>query len=132
MWALGEGYADFRTSDPAFAAFLRQRLDLAIAALDRQVLASGTAVVIERADHDLAPLGAYAGVPVSSEDQVVSVLRVCDELGPTISRRDVAVLLELAELWSIELCRTSDVATVVDPVAIDLARGLDAYRRARA
>jgi hypothetical protein len=38
IWALGEGYADFRTSDPAFAAFLRARLDLAIAAVDREVL----------------------------------------------------------------------------------------------
>src|SRR5450755_3869102 len=40
IWALGEGYADFRGSDPAFAAFLRQRLDLAIGALDREVLTS--------------------------------------------------------------------------------------------
>jgi len=40
IWALGEGYADFRGTDPAFAAFLRQRLDLAIAALDREVLTS--------------------------------------------------------------------------------------------
>ena len=40
IWALGEGYADFRGSDPAFAAFLGQRLDLAIAALNREVLAS--------------------------------------------------------------------------------------------
>ena len=31
VWALGEGYAAFRHADPAFAAFLRQRLDLAIA-----------------------------------------------------------------------------------------------------
>ena len=38
IWALGEGYAAFRTADPAFAAFVRGRLDLAIAALDRQVL----------------------------------------------------------------------------------------------
>ncbi|GIM96487.1 hypothetical protein [Paractinoplanes toevensis] len=38
VWALGEGYAAWRTADPAFAAFLRQRLDLAVAALDRQVL----------------------------------------------------------------------------------------------
>ncbi|GIF20168.1 hypothetical protein BJ973_001925 [Actinoplanes tereljensis] len=38
VWALGEGYAAWRTADPAFATFLRQRLDLAIAALDRQVL----------------------------------------------------------------------------------------------
>src|ERR1017187_8777220 len=40
IWALGEGYADFRGSDPAFADFLRQRLNLAIGALDREVLAS--------------------------------------------------------------------------------------------
>src|SRR5450755_4043650 len=40
IWALGEGYADFRGRDPAFAAFLRQRLNLAIGALDREVLAS--------------------------------------------------------------------------------------------
>lgn len=38
IWALGEGYAAFRTADPAFAAFVRARLDLAVAALDRQVL----------------------------------------------------------------------------------------------
>lgn len=40
IWALGEGYADFRGVDPAFAAFLKQRLDLAVAALDREVLTS--------------------------------------------------------------------------------------------
>lgn len=38
VWALGEGYAIFRTIDPGFAAFLRARLELAIAALERQVL----------------------------------------------------------------------------------------------
>ena len=38
IWALGEGYAAFRTSDPAFASFLRDRLELAIGAVDRQVL----------------------------------------------------------------------------------------------
>ncbi|MBW6440273.1 hypothetical protein KZ829_41780 [Actinoplanes hulinensis] len=38
IWALGEGYAAFRTADPSFAAFLKDRLDLSIAALDRQVL----------------------------------------------------------------------------------------------
>jgi hypothetical protein len=38
IWALGEGYAGFAHADPAFAAFLRDRLDLAIGALRRQVL----------------------------------------------------------------------------------------------
>ena len=38
IWALGEGYGAFRNADPAFAAFLRTRLDLALDALDREVL----------------------------------------------------------------------------------------------
>ena len=37
-WALGEGYAAFRQADPAFAGFLGRRMDLAVAAIDRQVL----------------------------------------------------------------------------------------------
>jgi hypothetical protein len=38
IWALGEGYAAFEQSDPAFASFLRDRLELAVDAVDRQVL----------------------------------------------------------------------------------------------
>ena len=38
IWALGEGYAAFRGADPAFAGFLRARLELSLDALDRQVL----------------------------------------------------------------------------------------------
>jgi YD repeat-containing protein len=38
IWALGEGYEAFQSADPAFAAFLRTRLDLALDALDREVL----------------------------------------------------------------------------------------------
>ena len=38
IWALGEGYAAFQRADPAFARFLEQRLDLAVGAVDRQVL----------------------------------------------------------------------------------------------
>ncbi len=38
IWALGEGYAAFKTADPAFAGFLRDRLELAIDAVDRQSL----------------------------------------------------------------------------------------------
>ena len=33
LWAFGEGYAAFRETDPAFAAFLRPRMDLAVTAL---------------------------------------------------------------------------------------------------
>lgn len=38
VWALGEGYEVFRKADPLFATFLRDRLELALAALERQVL----------------------------------------------------------------------------------------------
>ena len=38
VWALGEGYAAFRGPDPVFAGFLKERLDLSIAALQRQTL----------------------------------------------------------------------------------------------
>ena len=38
LWAFGEGYAAFRRSDPGFAAFLRDRLRLSLAALNRDVL----------------------------------------------------------------------------------------------
>ncbi|HEX6256922.1 MAG TPA: hypothetical protein VFZ70_14040 [Euzebyales bacterium] len=38
IWALGEGYAAFAGDDPVFAAFLEERLQLAIAAVERQVL----------------------------------------------------------------------------------------------
>ena len=38
LWAFGEGYAAFRRSDPAFAAFLQQRIQLSVKALERDVL----------------------------------------------------------------------------------------------
>lgn len=40
IWALGEAYPAFRRSDPAFAAFLRDRLQLSVGALERQSLRS--------------------------------------------------------------------------------------------
>jgi len=39
LWALGEGYAAFRTADPGFAKFLQARFTLARQAVDRQNLA---------------------------------------------------------------------------------------------
>lgn len=38
IWALGEGYAAFEDADPRFARFLGRRLELAVDAVDRQVL----------------------------------------------------------------------------------------------
>ncbi len=39
VWALGEGYAAFKSADPQFAAFLQSRLHLAVASLNKQSLA---------------------------------------------------------------------------------------------
>ncbi|MFF2299829.1 hypothetical protein [Arthrobacter sp. NPDC058127] len=39
VWALGEGYAAFKSADPQFAAFLQSRLDLAVGSLNKQSLA---------------------------------------------------------------------------------------------
>ncbi|MEP6560371.1 MAG: hypothetical protein ABJD68_04750 [Nakamurella sp.] len=38
LWAFGEGYAAFQHTDPQFAAFLKARMDLAVTALQRDVL----------------------------------------------------------------------------------------------
>jgi hypothetical protein len=38
IWALGEGYAAFQGADPEFAAFLQSRFELAVDAVNRQVL----------------------------------------------------------------------------------------------
>ncbi|MBA2634371.1 MAG: hypothetical protein H0U86_15465, partial [Chloroflexi bacterium] len=38
IWAFGEGYEAFLDADPAFAAFIQERLGLALDALERQVL----------------------------------------------------------------------------------------------
>jgi hypothetical protein len=38
IWALGEGYATFRTVDPAFASALAARMDLALAKLDAELV----------------------------------------------------------------------------------------------
>lgn len=38
LWALGEGYAAFKDVDPEFAGFLRDRMELSIDAVERQVL----------------------------------------------------------------------------------------------
>ena len=38
IWAYGEGYAAFRRQNPAFAAFLRTRMELAVRAIERDTL----------------------------------------------------------------------------------------------
>lgn len=51
VWALGEGYAGFKSADPAFAQFLQQRMALALDSLGRQSLAKyGTMEVANGVD----------------------------------------------------------------------------------
>ncbi len=38
LWALGEGYAAFKDDDPEFAAFLQDRVQLSVGAVNREVL----------------------------------------------------------------------------------------------
>lgn len=87
IWALGEGYAAFRGDDPAFASFLKDRLDLGIGALDRQVLVKYGAhldidgqpapawLVVDGADASAeAALGLAAYVRTGGTDQARTAL----------------------------------------------------------
>jgi len=89
IWALGEGYAAFRSSDRAFAAFLKERLDLAIGALDlsrygRWQIIDGVRVpawlVVDGADASAeAVLGLAAYVSAGGSSSARRVLRQLSE-----------------------------------------------------
>ncbi|CUR60502.1 conserved hypothetical protein [metagenome] len=97
IWALGEGYAAFRTSDPSFAAFLEERLDLSIAALDRQVLdAYGEHLDI---DGQPAPAWLIADGGDASAEAVLGLSAYVDAGGPDSARRALTRLTRgIAEL----------------------------------
>lgn len=85
VWALGEGYAAWRTADPAFAAFLRERLDLAIAALERQVLVRyGTWQVI---DGDRVPAWLIVDGADATAEAVLGLAAYVQAGGGTAARR---------------------------------------------
>jgi hypothetical protein len=66
IWAFGEGYAAFEDEDPDFAAFLQDRLQLAVDAVDRQVL--GDYGTFDVADGEKVPAWLIAGgADISSE-----------------------------------------------------------------
>ena len=84
LWAFGEGFAAFRDDDPEFAAFLQQRLQLGVAALQRDTLsrygqydvADGVQVpawlIVDGADATAeAVLGLGAYVAAAPDDAVV-------------------------------------------------------------
>lgn len=92
IWALGEGYADLHRSpdpaDQAFAAFLRSRMDLSVAALRRETLSRyGTYLqidgrrtpawlIVQGADASAeAVLGLSAYVEATGDDAATTALR---------------------------------------------------------
>ena len=71
VWALGEGYAAFKGADPQFAAFLKGRLDLAVASLNKQSLAKyGT---YDIADGDKVPAWLITGGADASAEAVLGL-----------------------------------------------------------
>ena len=92
VWALGEGYAVWRLADPAFASFLRQRLDLAIAALERQVLVRyGTWQII---DGDRAPAWLIVDGADATAEAVLGLAAYVEAGGGPAARR---ALIRFAE-----------------------------------
>jgi hypothetical protein len=97
IWALGEGYAAFRERDPAFARFLRGRLELAIGAVDRQVLDRYG----EHLDIDGRPAPAWliADGADASAEAVLGLSAYVAAGGSTAARRALSRLSEgIAEL----------------------------------
>lgn len=92
VWALGEGYAVWRTADPEFASFLRQRLDLAIAALERQVLVRyGTWQVI---DGERTPAWLVVDGADASAEAVLGLAAYVEAGGTTAARRALSQFAE--------------------------------------
>jgi hypothetical protein len=89
IWALGEGYAAFRTADRAFAAFLKQRLDLAIGALDLSGYGKWQSIDGVRRPAWLVVDGADA-----SAEAVLGLAAYVSAGGPSAARR---VLRQLSE-----------------------------------
>lgn len=92
IWALGEGYAAFAGDDPAFAAFLKQRLDLAIDAVDRQVLDRYGEYLLIDGEH--APAWLIVDGADATAEAVLGLSAYVQSGAPTTAR---TVLAKLAE-----------------------------------
>ncbi|MBG0566586.1 hypothetical protein [Actinoplanes aureus] len=85
LWALGEGYAAWRSADREFAAFLRQRLDLAVTALQRQVLIRyGERLLI---DGDEAPAWLIVDGADATAEAVLGLCAYAEVGGTSAARR---------------------------------------------
>ncbi len=92
IWALGTGYAAFAHSDPGFAAFLRDRLRLALGAVERQDLKNyGKTKVVDGLHW---PSWLIAGGADISSEAVYGLLAYVRASGDARARRD---LTELAD-----------------------------------
>ena len=92
IWALGEGYAAFHTTDPSFASFLAQRLDLAVSALDRECLSRyGQYVSI---DGQRAPAWLIASGADASAEAVLGLSSYVEAGGSSAARTALARLSE--------------------------------------
>ncbi|MCW2848514.1 MAG: hypothetical protein JWR90_2488 [Marmoricola sp.] len=90
VWALGEGYAAFQRTDPGFARFLAQRLDLAVGAIDRQVLdAYGT---YESVDGRRTPAWLIADGADASAEAVLGLASYLRAGGTAAARRALTEL----------------------------------------
>jgi hypothetical protein len=74
VWALGEGYAAFASPDPAFAAFLQERLHLALGSLNKQSLGKyGKYGSYDTADGARVPAWLIAGGADASAEAVLGL-----------------------------------------------------------
>jgi hypothetical protein len=99
IWALGEGYSAFRTTDPAFASFLGQRLNLAVSALNRECLARyGQYLAV---DGQRAPAWLIASGADASAEAVLGLSAYVEAGGSSGARTALARLSEgVADLSS--------------------------------
>jgi hypothetical protein len=99
IWALGEGYAAFEDEDPEFAAFLRDRMELSIDAVEEQVLDQyGEHLDI---DGEPAPAWLIADGADASAEAILGLSAYVEAAGPgaTDARTALAQLAEgVAEL----------------------------------
>ncbi|MBA2713063.1 MAG: hypothetical protein H0U55_05855, partial [Rubrobacteraceae bacterium] len=92
IWAYGEGYEAFRDEDPAFAAFLEGRMELALDALDRQVLSHyGETKVLDGSE---VPAWLIVDGADASSEAVYGLSAYVRAGGDERARRDLAQLAD--------------------------------------
>ena len=98
VWALGEGYAAFQVADPAFAGFLQDRMNLALDAVDRQVLNRyGTYQTVDGLER---PAWLIADGADASAEAVYGLAGYVEATGDTRARADLQKLSEGIALMS--------------------------------